>query len=198
VWHRATSVSSVLWQLSLEVLAQVHRAAPRSHLGPLALSVAVLGGLAGASAVWARRSIAAGVLGSLAGAALALAISLTLFRGTFPLHPAGERGRCALTTPALLTPDGVANLALLAPAAFLFVLAVGRPLLVVVGLALTSAVVEAGQSLTSVGVCDTSDALLNTAGAVMAALVAVALRAVVARWSPAVGVSGSSACRRSC
>ena len=184
----------MLWRLAVEVLGQVHRAAPRSHLGPLMLCVLVLGPAGGAAAGRLARSRSAVVLGGLAGTALAMAISLTLFR--YGGQPGGlwRLSTCAVTDPVLLSGDGLANLALLAPAAFLAVLAVGRPAAVLAGVAAVSLTVEALQALLDLGVCDTSDAALNLLGALVAVLLGAALRAGVARLS----VPGSVPCRRSC
>jgi glycopeptide antibiotics resistance protein len=100
----------------------------------------------------------------------------------------------------VLSSDGLANLVLFAPAAFLAVLAAGRPGRVAAGVAIVSLVVEGLQAVRSVGVCDSSDALLNAAGGLAAAFAAAIVRGALARWRPLAHapVSGSSPCRRSC
>lgn len=166
----------MLDHLALDVLAQVHRAGPRSHVLPFVVAGLVLA-VSGAYA--ARRltgSRAAALLAAAAGVALATAVTLTLFRGGYR---DGDLARCVVTDPVLLSADGVTNLLLLAPAAFLAVLAVGRPVQVAVGAGLVSLLVEAGQAVTAVGVCDSSDALLNTLGAALAALAAGVVRSAV-------------------
>ncbi|MDT7537714.1 MAG: VanZ like family, partial [Actinomycetota bacterium] len=138
-----------------------------------------------------------GALGGLAGWALAVALSLTLFRAG---DQTGILGACAVTVPAVLSGDGLANLALFAPAAFLAVLAIGRPGLVAFGVAAASVAIEGLQAALAVGVCDSSDALLNTVGGLTAALAAALVRSGLARWHRLAGtsVSGSMPCRRSC
>ena len=140
------------------------------------------------------------VLGALAGSALAVAITLTLFRGGhMPWSLAGLRS-CVVTDPNPLSGDGLANLALFAPTAFLAVLAIGRPGRVAAGVACVSLVVEGLQAIRSVGVCDSSDALLNTLGGFAAALAASVVRGALARGRPPAfdSVPGSDPCRRSC
>ena len=137
------------------------------------------------------------VLGALAGSALSVAISLTLFRGG---SRSGSLAGCALTYPTVLSGDGLANLALFAPAAFCAVLAIGRPGHVAGTLGMVSLAVEELQAVQSVGVCDSSDVLLNGLGALAAALVAALLRKALARGRPLArhSVSGSDPCRGSC
>jgi hypothetical protein len=182
----------VIWRLALEVLGQVHGAAPRSHLVPLLACWLVLAPLGAVVALRLAGSRTAAALGALAGTALALAVSLTLFR--YGGQPGGlwRLRTCAVTDPVLLSGDGLANLALFAPAAFLAVLAVGRPVRVAAGVSVVSVTVEVLQALRNVGVCDTSDALLNTLGGLAAVTTAALLRSGVA------AVSGSVPCRRSC
>jgi hypothetical protein len=183
----------VLRQLALDVLVQVHRAAPRSHLAPFLESGLVLTLLGAIVSGCLTRSHTAAVVGALAGWSLATAVTLTLFRGGYRSgHLAGLR-QCAATAPVVLSGDGVTNLLLFAPTAFLAVLAIARPARVITGLALISLVVEGLQAVMSVGVCDSSDALLNTVGASLAASAAVVVRAAFARpqRSP---VSGSDLC----
>jgi glycopeptide antibiotics resistance protein len=142
------------------------------------------------------RSRASAVIGGLAGSALAVAITLTLFRGGFGHGSLSWLRTCAVTDPMALSADGLANLALFAPAAFLAVLAIGRAWVVSIGVALMSLAVEGIQAVEWVGVCDTSDAVHNTVGGLAAALTAAAVRAAWFRRHRA--VSGSDACPRSC
>jgi hypothetical protein len=150
----------------------------------------VLGPLCALASHRLDRSRLQALVAALAGCALAPVISLTLLRGGgLPGQLVRLRG-CALTDPAPLSGDGLVNLLLLAPAAFLAVLAIGRPLLVATGALLLSLAIETLQAVLAVGVCDSSDALLNTLGALAAALVGAALRAAF--------VPGSDPCPRSC
>lgn len=185
-------VCGVLWQLALEVLAQVHRATPRSHLGMFLGSGAVLACLGAAACGWISRSGAAAGLGAVAGLTLAGALTVTAFRPGYPLH-GPDAGHCAVTVPVVLSGDGVTNVLLFAPTAFLLVLAVGRPRAVVLSVAVGSVVVEWAQAVRGVGVCDSSDAVLNTLGALLAVLAARWLRSLLLRAVP-----GSSPCRSSC
>jgi hypothetical protein len=198
---RGTQAEPVFWRLALEVLGQVHHAAPRSHLAPLFGSGLVLAALGVGACDRVGRSRGAMALGALAGAALAVSFTLTLFRGGSG-HPAGFAGlrACVVTEPTVLSGDGIANLALFAPAAFLAVLAIGSPGRVAVAIAVVAVTVEGLQAIMSVGVCDSSDALLNAAGGLVAACAAAVVRSAVTRRSrPASdAVPGSDPCRRSC
>jgi hypothetical protein len=190
----------VFWRLALEVLGQVHRAQPRSHLWPLFASGVVLASLSAAVSGRLGRSRGAVALGALAGSALALALSLTLFRGGGQPGGLDRLRACVVTDPTLLSGDGLANLVLFAPAAFLAVLAIGRPGGVTAAIAAVSVAVEGLQAVRSVGVCDSSDALLNSLGGLAAALAAALVRGAFARWRPLehAAVSGSGSCHRSC
>lgn len=179
----------VLSHLAVEVLAQVHRVAPRSHLAPLLETAAVLVPLGALGSRSVTGSRAAGALGALAGAALTVALALTLFRGAFGHESLGRLRSCVVTDPTALTADGLANVALFAPAAFLGVLAVGHPWRVALGVTAVSLLVEAVQAVEWVGVCDSSDAVHNALGGLAAALLAAALRRAV---------PGSGPCRGSC
>jgi hypothetical protein len=190
----------VFWRLALEVLGQVHRAAPRSHLWPLVAAEFVLGPLCAVVSGRLGRSRAAVALGALAGSALAVALSLTLFRGGGQPDSLAGLHTCVVTDPTVLSGDGLANLALFAPAAFLAVLAIGRPGGVAAGIAVVSLAVEGLQAIESVGVCDSSDALLNSLGGLAAALAAASVRGAAARRRPLEhdSVPGSGPCHRSC
>ena len=186
----------MLWDRALEALAQVHSAAPRSHLAPLLLCGLLLTVLGAAASGCLTRSRGAAALGALAGSALAVGISLTLFRGGFGPASLARLRTCVVTDPTALSPDGLANLALFAPAAFLAVLAIGRPLRVATGLAAVSLAIEGLQAIAWVGVCDSSDAVHNALGELLAALAATGLRVAFFRWRTI--VSGSIPCPRSC
>ena len=186
----------VFSQLAFEILAQVHRAAPRSHVAPFLESGLVLSLLGAVLTGHVTRSRAAAAVGGLAGWSLSIALTLTLFRGGYqPGDLAGLR-HCAITTPTLLSGDGLTNLLLFAPTAFLTVLAINRPVRVISGIGLLSLAVEGIQAVSSVGVCDSSDALLNTLGASVAALVAVAARSAFT-WPRRSFVAGSDPWPRS-
>jgi hypothetical protein len=182
----------VLWQLALEALAQVHRATPRSHVGTFAMSGSALACLGAIACGRIARSVVAAGFGAAAGLTLAGALTLTVLRPSYPLH-GPDAGRCFVTVPTVLSGDGVTNLLLFAPTAFLLVLAVGRPRAVVLSVAVGSVVVEWVQALREVGVCDSSDVVLNTLGALLAVGAASCLRPLLLR-----AVSGSSLCRSSC
>lgn len=187
-------------RLVQEILWQVHRVGPRSHFGDLLAAGLVLA--SGCAIVSGRldASRAAVPLGALAGSALAVAISLTLFRNGSRYGSVSRLRECAVTDPTVLSEDGLANLLLFAPAAFLAVLAIGRPGRVAAGLAFVSLGVEGLQAVWSLGVCDSSDALLNSLGGLVAALAAALVRGGLARSRPVAhaSVSGSGLCRRSC
>jgi hypothetical protein len=182
----------VLWQLALEALAQVHRATPRSHVGTFAMSGSALVCLGTIACGRIARSVVAAGFGAAAGLTLAGALTLTVLRPSYPLH-GPDAGHCFVTVPTVLSGDGVTNLLLFAPTAFLLVLAVGRPRAVVLSAAVGSVVVEWVQALREVGVCDSSDVVLNTLGALLAVGAASCLRPLLLR-----AVSGSSLCRSSC
>ena len=154
----------------------------------LGLALTLLG--AGGCFALARTGGAA-VLGGCAGWWLSVALSLTVLRGGYVWSPVGLH-RCVITQPIVLSPDGLTNLLLFAPAALLAVLAVGRAALVVIGLTLLSCLVEVAQAYSSVGVCDSSDVVLNALGSAVSALVAAIMRSA-ARPRHA-SVSGSDLC----
>jgi hypothetical protein len=190
----------VFSRLVIEVLTQVHRASPRSHLALLLQCGLVLAPLGALVSGRLSRSRSAAGFGALAGSALAVAVSLTLFRDGGGHGSLARLRQCVLTDPTVLSGDGVANLALFAPTAFLAVLAIGRPLRVAVGVAGVSLAVEGLQAVQAVGVCDSSDALLNALGGLLAAVAATLVRGAFARWRRLAqpSVSGSGLCRRSC
>jgi hypothetical protein len=182
----------VLWQLALEALAQVHRATPRSQVAKLAASCVVLAGVGAIACGRTYRSGVGAALGAAAGLTLAAALTLTVLRPSYPLR-SPDAGHCFVTVPGVLSGDGVTNLLLFAPTAFLVALAVGRPRAVVLTAAIGSAVVEWAQALREVGVCDSSDVVLNTLGALLAVGAASCLRPLLRRAVP-----GSGPCRSSC
>jgi hypothetical protein len=185
----------MLMQLALDVLAQVRPAPPRSQVG-LSLEASLVLTILGACVCFGlTRSWAAAALGAVAGWWLAVALSLTLLRGGYVWQAAGLN-RCVITQPVVLSADGVTNLLLFAPTAFLAVLAIRRVGWVIAGVALLSLGVEATQAVSSVGICDSSDVVLNVLGATGFALVAAIVRSAFTR-SRHVSMSGSDLCPRS-
>jgi hypothetical protein len=185
----------MLKQLAVDVLAQVQPRPPHSHVAP-SLEMSLLLALLGACLCFVlTRSRAAAALGGVAGWWLAVALSLTLLRGGYTWDPAGLR-RCAITQPLVLSADGLTNLLLFAPTAFLCVVAIRRAAQVIVGIVLLSLLVEVMQAVSSVGVCDSSDVVLNSLGATVAALTALMVRSAIA-GSRRTAVSGSDPCPRS-
>ena len=124
---------------------------------------------------WSRARIASA---GLAGASLALVPATTLARGDALI----AWRRSCLIQPGLSlgTPEALLNALLFAPAAFFAVLALRREAPVVLAVLASSAVVEAVQSVTALGTCQTSDVVRNVAGA----MVACGLAALVLRMSP--------------
>ena len=119
---------------------------------------------------WSRIRIAsAGV----AGASLALVPATTLARGDAMI----AWGRSCLIQPGLSleTPESLLNALLFAPAAFFAMLAVRRATPVVLAALVSSAAVEAVQSVTALGTCQTADVVRNVAGAIFACGVAALL-----------------------
>jgi hypothetical protein len=186
----------MLRQLAFDVLAQVHRAAPRSHVAPFLASGLVLALLGALFAGAVTKSRTAAAMGAVAGWSLSLAVTLTLFRGGYRSGDLAGLRQCAITAPVVLSGDGLTNLLLFAPTAFLMVLAINRPARVITGIGLLSLLVEGIQAVSSVGVCDSSDALLNTIGASVAACAAVVARSAFTRRRR-VSMAGSDLCPRS-
>ncbi|MCW2776412.1 MAG: hypothetical protein JWN17_137 [Frankiales bacterium] len=154
------------------------------HLVPLLRAALVLGPLgavlaarlARANPVTGPAPDRAAVLGGLGGLALAGALGLPLFRGSFGHEDLAGLRACVVTDPLALTPEGLGNLLLFSPAAILAVAAVGRPWQVAAAVALLSVGVEAVQAVERVGVCDASDVVHNALGALVAALATALLR----------------------
>lgn len=119
---------------------------------------------------WSRARIACA---GLAGGSFALVPATTLARGDAVF----AWGRSCLIQPGLSvgTPEAKLNVLLFAPAAFFASLAVRRAATVVLAALVVSAGVEAVQSVTALGTCQTSDVVRNVAGAVVACGVAALL-----------------------
>ncbi len=154
---------------------------PHLMAGPALLALLVLGPLA-----WGLASVVDGHRWTAVAAAayLSAAVAITLARpglGTRGLNWHQFPSACTVTDPRPLTPEGLLNLTLLVPFALLAVLAVGHPLSVAASAVLVSAGIEAAQVALSVGTCDSSDLVRNSAGALAAALLAAVIRAVAGR-----------------
>ena len=139
-----------------------------------------------AATVLARRSgwswwrVAAAAL-SCVGIGLVLGVTL----GRSPGGLLVRWGRGCLVQPGLSLRSGeeVLNFLLFAPACFFAVLALRRYLPVLALALLGSGLIEAVQSLTGVGTCQTSDVVRNVSGGALAGLVALGFLAVVRRPS---------------
>ena len=143
-------------------------------------ALVVLGPLVGSWLV-GRRRLAAG----LAGAALLAVALLTLL----PVDSGSGLVQCTVqwALPTLGRVELLANLLLFVPPALLATVASRRPLAVLVGGSLLSAVVEASQALV-VGIgraCDTTDWLCNTLGVALGVLLGIAALALHGRGRPA-------------
>lgn len=119
---------------------------------------------------WSRARIASA---GLAGGSFALVPATTLARGDAMIG----WGRSCLIQPGLSleTPEALLNALLFVPAAFFAVLAVRRAIPIVLAALASSAAVEAAQSATALGTCQTSDVVRNVAGAMFACGVATLL-----------------------
>src|SRR3954471_20564498 len=138
----------MLSQLVVDLLAQVPRQPPRSEVVPRVEMSLLLTLVAGGACFGVTRSRTAAALGAVAGCWLAIALSLTLLRGGYTWNSGGLH-RCVITQPVVMSADGLANLLLFAPTAFLAVMAIRRAAAVITGVALLSAVVEAIQAVSS-------------------------------------------------
>lgn len=187
--------AGVVRQLARDLLAQVASAPPAVGAAPWSTVAALVSFLGASASFAARRTVTAAATGGGAACWLSIVLSLTVLRGGYVWDAGGFR-RCVATQPLPLSPDGVINLLLLAPAATLGLLAVGRAVRVIACLVVVSIVVEAAQAMTSVGVCDTSDVVLNASGAALAVGTTLVVRAALARRAPT-HVPGSQPCRRS-
>lgn len=169
----------MMTQLTTTADALIRRSSLPAHAGSALLLAAVLGGAAWWAVRRSGRSSLAAASGTLAVLALLTALEVTLLRAG---HQPGELSRlrtCRLTDPTLLSSEGLLNVGLLAPAAFLGVLAIGRPVLVATGLVVVSIGIEATQAILAVGVCDSSDVVHNAVGAMGAAALAAGVRVAV-------------------
>lgn len=119
---------------------------------------------------WSRLRIA---FAGLVVAGLALVPATTLARGDATI----AWGRPCLIQPGLSlgTPEAMLNALLFAPAAFFAMLATWRAVPMVVAAFAASCAVEAAQSVTGLGTCQTADRVRNVVGAVVACGVAAVL-----------------------
>jgi VanZ like family len=119
---------------------------------------------------WSRARI---VSAGLAGTSLALVPATTLARGDALI----AWGRSCLIQPGLSlgTPEALLNALLFAPTAFFAMLALRQAAPVVLAVLASSTAVEAVQSVTALGTCQTSDVVRNVAGAMVACGVAALL-----------------------
>lgn len=119
----------------------------------------------------------------LAGISLGIVLGVTFSR-TLP-DWAGREEFCHLNGFSLHGSSELLNALLFVPLVFFAVLATRRPVVVTVAAVALSAVIEIAQPLTRRGLCETQDFFNNSAGAVVAALVAVGVlmvrRSAVAR-----------------
>jgi hypothetical protein len=117
----------------------------------------------------------------LAGGGLALALAVTLVRsgGHLPQGVGDPLALCMRDSFSLHGGLPVLNFAMLMPLAFFATLATRRPISVTLCCALLSAGIEVTQALTGLGICQKQDFLNNTAGALLAALVAWAVLAIL-------------------
>ncbi|MGH3494536.1 MAG: VanZ family protein [Sciscionella sp.] len=133
----------------------------------------VFGVLAVVLAGWAGWSRSAA---GLVGVGLALALSVTLVRpGSHAIGSEHPLSACLRGSFSLLGSQQVLNFVMLMPFAFFAATATRRPIVISLLCAMISAGIELTQSITGIGVCEESDWLNNTIGAVLAALLGWAL-----------------------
>jgi VanZ like family len=138
----------------------------------------VLALITAAAALVARYLRGSVVVAVLASVSLWPVFAVTLLnRGGASSAAASGLGTCVVTDPRGLAFENLGNLMLLLPFAFLAATAVGRPLLVTATCLVISLSLEATQAMFTLGSCDSSDVVRNTAGALAGALVGVGLRA---------------------
>lgn len=127
---------------------------------------------------WSWWRVAAAALACV-GTGLVLGVTLGRFQDGLVVR----WGRGCLVQPGLSLRSGeeVLNSLLFAPACFFAVLALRRYLPVVALAVLGSAFVEAVQSVTGFGSCQTSDVVRNVGGGALAGLAALGLLALVRR-----------------
>jgi hypothetical protein len=118
---------------------------------------------------------------ALAGGGLALALAVTLVRsgGHLPQAVGDPLALCVRDSFSLHGGLPVLNFAMLMPFAFFGTLANRRPISVTVCCALLSAGIEVTQAYTGLGICQKQDFLNNTAGALLAALIAWVVVAIL-------------------
>jgi VanZ like protein len=169
---------------------------PQLALWPAVIAIVVLCPLAWSLATALRGSRVSAVA---AAVCLSAAVTVTTARpglGSATADWSRIDSACVVTDARTMSTEARLNLLLLVPFAVVAVLAVGRPILVALFATLASIAIEAVQAAYSVGACDSSDLVRNTAGASVAALLTAAVRTVVrtaARIEPPHLVSPSPA-----
>lgn len=148
---------------------------PQLAVGPALLAMLILVPLAWWLATALRGSRPAAVA---AAVCLSAAVTVTLARPGLRSEQADWSrlsSVCTITDPRPMPTEALLNLLLLAPFAALAVLSVGRPIRVALVAVAVSVGIEVAQAVYSVGACDSSDVVRNSAGALVAALLAAAL-----------------------
>ncbi len=146
---------------------------------PLVAGGVVVGAVALGVGGWftARRFWWRPVPSVLAGISLGVVLGVTFSR-TLP-DWAGRDAFCHINAFSLRGDAELLNALLFVPLVFCAVLATRRPLAVLVSAVALSAAIEVVQPLTRRGLCETQDFLNNSAGAVVAAVLAAG---VLAAW----------------
>lgn len=158
-------------------------AAFRALSNPLIAAGVVAGGLAlgYGGRLAARRAGWRPVPSVLAGISLGVVLGVTFSR-TLP-DWAGRDQFCRLNAFSLHGSAELLNALLFVPLVFCAVLATHRPVPVLVSAIALSATIEFVQPLTRRGLCETQDFFNNSAGAVVAALLAAGVLAAHRRWA---------------
>lgn len=156
----------------------------RQTLMTLALASVVLVPLASVAARRARWSWSRVVAAGLAGLGAALVIAVTIGRYDNGFMVTWGRGCLLQPGLSLTSPEEQLNVVLFGPVCFFATIAWRRPLPVLALTVALSAFVEAVQSATGIGTCQTSDIVRNVGGGALAVLVALGCLALVS-WRPA-------------
>ena len=152
----------------------------RQTLMTLAVASVVLVPLAAIAAVRAHWSWPRVTAAGLAGLGAALVVAVTLGRYDYGVLMSWGRGCLLQPGLSLRTPEEQLNFLLFWPACFFATLAWRRPLPVLGLTVALSAVVEAVQSVTGIGTCQTADLVRNVGGGALAVLVALCFLALAA------------------
>ena len=137
--------------------------------------------LLGRRAGWSWWRVVAAVMTAIG---TALIIAVTLGRYDNGILVRWHRGCLLQPGLSLHSPEEQLNFMLFAPACFFGVLALRRYLPVLAVALLTSALVEAVQSVTGVGTCQASDIVRNVGGGAIAGLVALMVVAACQQGRP--------------